>query len=247
MVDRPDEIKDYRPNYCNRCGEDLSGRPAVLLGSRQSVEIPPIRPFIVQHNVYGKVCSCGHCNETDFPENVTAPINYGSGIQALASYFHTRQYLPYERMKELFKDIMGVSMSSGTLRNMIYRMATKAQPYYSEIKNRIQSSASVGSDETSVKVNGNKHWMWTWQSNGLTFITHSDNRGFATIEEHFKDGLPHSVLQHDRYACRFKTKVAAHQICLVHLLRDLQYLNDLYKNKCRWVLDFRQLIEKAIG
>lgn len=246
IVDTPDEVKDYYPDYCKGCGTDLSQTPSVLLGSRQTIEIPPIRPVIVQHNVHGKVCNCGYCTEAAFPESAAAPIGYGASVHGLASYLHTRQYLPYERMKEFFNDVLNISMSSGTLRNMIHRTAIKAMPYYNEIKKRLQNSASVGSDETSVKVNGNKDWMWTWQSNNLTFITHSDNRGFATIEEHFKDGLPNTVLQHDRYACHFKTTVAAHQICLVHLQRDLQYLNDLYKNECRWVLDFRRLIKEAV-
>lgn len=246
MVDTPDEVKDYQPNYCKLCGENLSQIPAILIGSRQTVEIPPIEPLIIQHNVYRKICNCGYCADAAFPENITAPISYGSSVQGLVSYLHTRQYLPYDRMKEFFNDVLGVSLSGGSLRNMIHRTANKALPYYEEIKNRLLKSSVVGSDETSVKVNGDKNWMWTWQNSNLTFITHSDNRGFDTIKEHFKDGLPNTILLHDRYACHFQTTTATHQICLVHLQRDLQYLNDLYKDKCAWVLSFRNLIKEAM-
>lgn len=246
MVETPDEVINYQPNYCKLCGEDLSLTPAILIGSRQTVEIPPIKPLIVQHNVYRKICNCGHCAVAAFPKNITAPISYGSSVQGLVSYLHTRQYLPYERMKEFFNDVLGISVSGGSLRNLIHRTADKALPYYEEIKNRLLTSSVVGSDETSVKVNGSKHWMWTWQNSHLTFITHSGNRGFDTIKEHFKDGLPNTVLLHDRYACHFQTSAVTHQICLVHLQRDLQYLNDLYKDKCSWVLSFRELVKEAM-
>lgn len=246
MVDIPDEIKKYQPAFCRCCEKDLAQQPALLLGSRQTIELPPIKPYIVQHEIYQKTCTCGHSTESVYPKNVTAPICYGATVHGLAAYFHTRQYLPYARMKELFRDVLSLPLSSGSLRNIINRTARKAIPIYEEIKKRLLLSSFVGSDETSVKVDGHTNWMWTWQNSRLTYIVHSNNRGYATIEEQFKDGLPNTVLQHDRYACHFKTVAAAHQICLVHLLRDLQYLKDLYKKECTWALELRQLIYEAM-
>lgn len=246
MVETPDEVKRYQPDFCERCGQTLEQQPALLLGSRQTIEIPPIKPYIVQHEAYLKVCACGHCTQAVFPEAVTAPISYGASVQGLAAYFHTRQYLPYARMKELFSDVLNLPLSVGSLRNMIHRTAQKARPFYEQIKNKLLQSSFVGSDETSVKVNGATNWMWTWQNSQLTYIVHSKNRAFATIEEQFKDGFPYTVLQHDRYACHFKTPAAGHQICLVHLLRDLQYLDDLYKGDSKWTSDLRQLIYEAM-
>ena len=37
-----------------------------------------------------------------------------------------------------------------------------------------------------------------------------------------------------------------HQICTAHLLRDLNYINELYKNKCDWATAFRTLLQDAI-
>ena len=38
----------------------------------------------------------------------------------------------------------------------------------------------------------------------------------------------------------------AHQICAAHLLRDLNYLNQLYKDKCVWAKEFKVLLQDAI-
>ncbi|MEJ7684101.1 MAG: hypothetical protein WKG06_40865 [Segetibacter sp.] len=57
-------------------------------------------------------------------------------------------------------------------------------------------------------------------------------RGFKTIEDTFINGLPNATLQHDRFACHFNCNALHHQICMSHLLRDLQYIIELYP-KCR--------------
>ena len=38
----------------------------------------------------------------------------------------------------------------------------------------------------------------------------------------------------------------AHQICTAHLLRELNYINELYKYKCTWATAFKSLLQDAI-
>lgn len=197
VVSEPDKMIDYIPDYCKECGNDLSSVPSVFIGRRQVIELPPIKPVVIQHNIYKKTCSCGYCTESNYPKSVHAPISYGTSIESLAAYFHTRQYVPYKRMEELFSDVLGIELSAGTLTQKVDSLAKKSLPYYQEIRKRLERATSVGSDETGVKVAGSKAWIWTWQNKHHTFITYSDNRGFATVKEHFKEGFPFAVLQHD--------------------------------------------------
>jgi len=95
-------------------------------------------------------------------------------------------------------------------------------------------------------VNGKKHWAWTWQNDKLTYIVCSDNRGFKTIQEAFENGLPNAVLVHDRWASHFKMDVKAHQICIAHLLRDLNYIKELYNQECNWSNNLKILFRQAI-
>jgi hypothetical protein len=55
-------------------------------------------------------------------------------------------------------------------------MAVKAKPIYDKIKETISQSKQVGSDKTSVKVNGLKHWIWVWQTELSTYLTASKSR-----------------------------------------------------------------------
>ena len=240
-----DKAIEYIPGYCNCCGRDLTGVTEHLIETRQVIDIPVIEPLYTEHRIYRKTCPCGHSMESDFPGHIAAKVQYGPNVESLVGYLHARQYLPYKRMKEFFTDVMGVPVSVGGINNILNRLIQKASPHYEQIKQRLYKHQFIGTDETGVKVNGQKNWIWTWQNDDLTFIVHSDNRGFKTIEDNFAGGLPNAVLEHDRFACHFNCQAIHHQICMAHLLRDLQFISELYKD-CGWAISMKALIRQAL-
>ena len=241
-----DEVIAYMPSYCNNCGNALSAVTGTFIEGRKVIDIPVIKPVYVEHRIYRKICSCGHCMESKFPTYVAASLQYGPNIESLIGYLHGRQYLPYNRMKELFTDVMNLPLSVGGINSVLTRLCAKALPHYGKIKERISQSSFAGTDETSVKVNGQNNWMWAWQNDELTFIVHSDNRAARTIEKQFPDGLPLTGLLHDRYACHFNCDAPYHQMCMAHLLRDLKYIIELYDYKCEWAIQLKALILEAL-
>ena len=240
-----DTIVEHMPGFCNCCGKDLHDVVETLIETRQFIDIPVIKPECIEHRVYRKTCICGHNTQSDFPSNLTAKVQYGPNVESLTGYLHARQYLPYQRMKEFFTDVMNLPVSVGGINNILKRLTQKALPHYEQIKGRISKSIFVGTDETGVRVNGKKDWIWTWQNDALTFITHSGNRGFKTIKDNFADGLPNTILLHDRFACHFNCEAMHHQICMSHLLRDLQYIVELYPNS-QWAAEMKTLITQAL-
>jgi transposase len=152
MVENPNQIINHAPEFCNCCGNDLYNEPATLLLKRQVVDIPAILPIYTEHRVFKKSCSCGHQNKSNFPENVRATISYGTNIQATIAYMHTRQYLPFERMSEFFKDVCNLSISQGTISNILNNFVKKAQPAYDLIASKVWEEKVVGADETGIKV-----------------------------------------------------------------------------------------------
>jgi hypothetical protein len=149
-------------------------------------------------------------------------------------------------MQEVFNDVFNINISEGGIHYLLNRFANKTDDIYEMIKQRVASSKVVGADETGVKVNGSKHWFWTWQTDKLTYITHAENRKFDTVNEHFKEGFPNSTLVHDGWKPQMKTIAANHQNCIPHLLRRLNYLNQRYP-KSSWGVNFRKLLYKAIA
>ena len=143
-------------------------------------------------------------------------------------------------MREFFNDAFHLPISEGGIHQLLNRLTNKATPAYNIIKEKIESSKVVGADETGAKINGKKSWVWTWQNDKLTYITPSENRGFATIESNFKNGFKNAVLLHDCWKSHFKTPALNHQICTAHLLRELNYFIEVHKDS--WVIKFRQLL-----
>ncbi len=244
MTATPDEIIELHPEYCRNCGMDLKTTDSAKEQVRQVVDIPPIKAVFTEYQVFKKLCTCGCQNIADFPEGVSAPIKYSAKIEALISYFYARQYLPFARMQEVFNDVFNIKISEGGIHYLLNRFSDKTNGVYELIKQRVAKSKVVGGDETGVKVNGNKHWFWTWQTPKLTFIAHSENRKGITVKKHFPIGFPNSTLLHDGWKPQLNTPSMNHQLCLPHLQRQLNYLSQLYRNNT-WAKQFLKLLYDA--
>jgi transposase len=214
------------------------------MSHRQVIDILMPRATCTEHQSFSKTCSCGCLNRGEFPENVTGSVKYGSNIETLIAYLNVRQYMPYNRIVEFFGQTMGLDISHGGVVGLLERFAAKAVPMHQEIKNRIEQAGTVGTDETGVKVNGKNHWMWVWQNEKLTYIVPAPSRGYQTIGQAFPDGLPNAVLVHDRWAAHFKTAVKDNQICIAHLFREFNYIQQVHQSD--GATAFKDLLKNAI-
>lgn len=244
MVKNPEIVIEHKPDFCNQCGEDLSHEPATFIQRRQVVDIPPIIPEFIEHRIFERLCPCGHHTKATFPNNVNSPISYGANIQATAAYLHTRQYLPFERMSEFFSDVCNLEISQGTLCSLLKRFAQKAQPAYELIAQKIENATVVGGDETGAKVNGKKGWFWAFQNKAVTYITFSNNRGTATINENFPNGFLRAILVHDCWRSYFQINCKTHQVCIPHLLRELLFFEERYQSQ--WAINLKELLFEAL-
>lgn len=245
MTDKPDVTEVLRSDFCTRCGSDLREEVHSFIKSRQEVIIPPIVPQIIEYRQYGCLCSCGHHQKADFPQGINAPIQFGSDIVALVAYFNVYQYIPFQRLRSLLSDVFNLSVSEGSIDNLLKKGALKSQVFYDAIGDNIKNAQYVGSDETGAKVNGSKFWIWVWQNVKNTFLKISKSRGFDTVAAAFPEGLPNAIIGSDRWAAQLKIKSKAKQLCIPHLLRDLNYLQDLEKHE--WVRKFKDLLQSALA
>jgi len=246
MVATPDVIQKHIPQYCQNCGKDIENITSEFVCRRQVFDIPTIEIKSTEHQIYKKVCSCGHTTKSTFPAGVNTPVSYGTNIESLIGYFHSRQYIPFKRAQEIFRDIFNVPISEGGIHYLLHKLVKKAYPAYQMIKQKLlpNSTLPVGSDETGVKVGGDKHWAWVWQNEKATFITITDNRAGKSITKTFKDGFKNSVLVHDCWKSHFNTDALTHQICIAHLLRDLNYLSEKYNHK--WSKVCKNIFKSAL-
>ena len=237
----PDRIIKHEPAYCKCCGRPLDGIAYRKIRKTQIVDIK----FVVEtteEQYYEKVCQCGGVNNCDAPN---CRIKYGDNIRALVSYLNVVQCIPFKRIAELISDLCGQRISEGTVQNILKGNSAKSDKAYDEIRKRIECAPVVGADETGAAVGKQLHWNWIFQTDALTYVYQLKSRGQEAVDSKFPNGLPHSTLVTDRKQTYFKMNVKDHQVCLAHLLRNAEYLNEL-DAKQDWSRRFIHLLAHAI-
>ena len=244
MSPTPDKIITHIPDArCPECGR-IHGAPGQMVEKRQVIDIPEIQASVLEHQVYQRMCSCGHVSTGNFPAGVTAPVQYGNNLVALTAYLSSRQYIPYSRLTELLKSMTNLSISEGTVFNLLNKAANMVLPIYEGIKEEISKASVVGGDETGVKVGKSKFWAWTWQTLLATYIVISKSRGFITVENAFPEGFENATFVSDSLSAQLKTPARGHQLCLAHLLRELNYFEQIYHHQ--WATEMKDLLTRAI-
>lgn len=240
-VSTPDRIVKHEPACCKCCGRPLDGIESRKIRKTQIVDIK----FVVEtteEQYYEKVCQCGCVNNCDAPN---CRIKYGDNIRALVSYLNVVQCIPFKRIAELISDLCGQRISEGTVQNILKGNSAKSDKTYDEIRKRIECAPVVGADETGAAVGKQLHWNWIFQTDALTYVYQLKSRGQEAVDSKFPNGLPHSTLVTDRKQTYFKMNVKDHQVCLAHLLRNAEYLNEL-DAKQDWSRRFIHLLAHAI-
>lgn len=244
-IDTPDEIVDDIPNYCTNCSESLADAERILDYVTQVVSIPDIKPVIKEIRHYVMICkNCGERIRTT-PRRRSNDVVYDASVKSLVVYLSVVQFLPYGRIASFLHDVLGLSPSEGSLVNWVNEAKRNAQPIVDKIKEYIMSSNIVGFDESGCYCNKRLNWAWIAQTVYYTLLFRANSRSSKVLTEQFGDSLERMTAVTDRHSAYFALHFLNHQVCLAHLLRELQYLSELDTNQ-KWSEQIANLFREAI-
>ncbi len=239
-TDTPDHVEDHHPSHCAGCGAPLSAADGD--GShvaRQVFDLPEPRPLeATEHRAHR--CVCGHCGATTraaFPAGVTAPVQYGPRMAAVAAYLSHAHFLPEDRLSQLMADLFNAPVCAATLAAMSRRMAEQLQGFVDHVRELIVRKAPVKHlDETGFRVGGRTQWLHIACTPWLTLFRVHEKRG---------DLLPgfSGCVVHDHWKPYFKIEGVSHALCNAHHLRELQALIDIEKED--WARRMHRLLSRA--
>lgn len=205
-------------------------------------------PVVTEHRRF--TAACPHCHKEvhgKMPTGKSTKTSYGPKVQTIVVYLFVVQSIPYNRIAEMMRNVFSLkSFSEGTVKNILSRNAAKAQAVYIALIDYIAKEKCAGMDETGVYINKVLCWFWCLQCTRYCFVFADPSRGMEALKNHgILEYLANLVLCTDRHSTYFNLDVLTHQFCLVHLIRNLQYLNDINKSQ-QWSRDMQQLFRDAI-
>ena len=240
FCEQPDEVIEHRVTVCACCQQDLREVEACVTVQRQVVDIPEPRLIVQEHRVEHKRCPrCQQLIVAAFPPSVTAPIQYGPRIGAVALYLTQQQLVPLERSCEVLADLLGVRMSEATVGELIQRAASHLVGVEQQIKEALIQAPVIHQDETGVRVAGKGYWEHVTSTASLTHYHVDASRGQEALNAIGIMPVFKGISIHDGWASYFLYD-CEHALCLVHVLRELVFQAE--EHGAAWAAELKDLL-----
>ena len=247
VTDTPDKVEDVDARYCTKCGASLEDCERILDYVTQVISLPDMKPIVKEIRHYITVCKkCGERVQSHAPrKRGSNAVVYDATVKSLVVYLSVVMFLPYGRIEAFFREVFGLNISQGSFVNWVNEAKKSAEPAIEKIKECIMNSTVVGFDESGLYCNKRLDWTWIAQTVYFTLLFHGSGRSHQELESRFGDTLKRMVAVTDRHSAYFCLNFLNHQVCLAHLLRELQYLNELDKEQ-QWSRLVEKLFQEAI-
>jgi transposase len=224
MCEEPDAVIDHVAERCPDCGASLGAAGQVLSGEYERIELPAMRPYVERHRRFACRCwGCGLRVDADLPKGIGG-TPFGPRLHGLAIYLKTFQALSYERLRGLFGDVFGLSISEGALMNMFRRSHKAFAGEADKARAQLRGAECVASDETGVRIEGTNAQHWVFRCSAAV-VHQPDYSRAAHVVDRVMEGHRPTVWLSDRYSAQ-QNHGEHHQTCLAHLARDVAFAHE---------------------
>ncbi|WP_273278178.1 IS66 family transposase [Methanothrix soehngenii] len=178
----PDRQVEVTMDFCPDCGAKL-GSP-FRIDSKIIEEIPEPQPIIVtDYRISHYRCPC--CRKEVAAKDSSCPHEgkFGNNVIALATIFKYEDRLPHRKIHDAMMRSYGLKISPATILDLTRRAADAVRSEYDAILSKIRGAPIVYADETSISVQGEKHWIWTFTTPSETFFVIRKSRGMKVLME----------------------------------------------------------------
>jgi transposase len=222
----PTTRRDVFADHCPHCRAAMTAASQVPLQAYDRIEIPAITPDVTRVTLHGGTCPCCHERFKATPPAGLEPGSpFGPNLRAFVLYLRFGQAIPFARLERLLADLFGLALSEGALANMLKNSAPAFEVQASAIRRRLLAGTVLQSDETSMRVGRRTFWTWVFHHDDSACFVIRPSRGKAVVAEFLGDVRP-AFWVSDRLGAQIGWAAKEHQVCLAHLLRDIQYALD---------------------
>ncbi len=222
-AERVDETFEYGIDdaVVQQLGLTLTGDFDVI----QHVELPETPVHVTEYRLAVYEDADGQLYIPDCPE-LNGPI-FGPRLLATIGWLKSVAHCSYTTLELWMEDILQVPVSRGYLSKLCTgTISGSLADAHDEVAAAIPRQHQLGSDETSIKNNGKKHWIWCISSTSFSLFHIAKTRSRDVLEQlvgaDFAGYLNFDYFSANcSFAWNFWIKA---QYCWAHLIRDIRFL-----------------------
>ena len=226
-----DERKTHRLEWCPHCSGELQHGDRTR--TRIIEDIPEIiDPVVTEHTIPRHYCP--HCKKHVEPvvPDAMPKATLGHQVIALTSWFHYGLGLTINQVVDILGYQMQTKLTPGGLVHAWRRLAEVLRAWYEQIGEEAKASAHLHADETGWRVNGQTYWLWCFTNDRNCYYMIDRSRGSPALQQFFTEEF-NGVLITDFWAAYQSVCAEDRQYCLVHLLRELEKVDD-HNDSIEW-------------
>ena len=246
---RPDIVRTPPwKDECEGCGAPLGGPSRV--GHRIVEEISNPSPRqVIDFLEFG--WECGECGSSTTSRHPECPPSgrFGRNVLVQATLLKFQERLPHRKVSEALERTYGLRVSPATVLDITRRVSDWLRPEYKRILRRIRSAKVVYVDETGVRVDGRRYWIWVFTTETDTLLVVRRSRGKKVLKEVLGKRFK-GVIVCDGWKS-YPSFTDLIQRCWAHLLREADWLAEhveearplaealhwIYDGLCCWSVD----------
>lgn len=243
---RIDERREHRLPACPCCGGPL--QRCQRSRTRIIEDLPAtLQPQVTEHTIHRDYCP--HCKKHVEPVVPDALPNatFGHRLIGFTSWCHYGLGVTLDQLIDILQFHLQTKLSAGGLIATWQRLAEILTPWYEQLAEEARRSAYLHADETGWRVRGQTCWLWCFANGQVCYYLIDRCRGSPVLQRFFGEAFD-GILLHDFWTAYESIDVADRQYCLVHLLRELEKVDE-HNSSAPWqafAKTLRRLIRDGI-
>jgi predicted RecB family nuclease len=224
------EITSIRCPECGgteiiRCskGKKLSGAPRVKRVLDLVFTAGGIKRRVIEFRSY--VHECTKCGFIFMPERYKRLAKHTHNLMSWSMYEHVSHRISMRSLKDMCHEFFGLHISLSYIHEFQSVMACYYRATYKRLLKKILSSSVLHVDETTVRLQNGKGYVWVFTNLEEVVFIYRPTREGEFLKKLLKDF--HGVLISDFYSA-YDSIDCPQQKCLIHLIRDMN--EDLLNN-----------------
>jgi transposase len=217
---RIDTRRTHRLKVCPCCGGPL--QRCHRTRTRLIEDLPEnLQSRVTEHTIHRDYCpSCKKHVEPVVPDALPG-ATFGHRLISFTSWCHYGLGVTIDQLIDILQFHLQLRLSAGGLVAAWQRLGEILTPWYEQIAKEAKASAYLHADETGWRVRGRTCWLWCFANDQNCYYLIDRNRGSPVLQEFFGEAFD-GILLHDFWTAYESIDVADRQYCLVHLLRELE-------------------------